>query len=90
MTTIVNPRVVIEVHSESTESYDRGAKFRFYQQVPSVDEYVLVSQNQPLGGDLSAAAGRHVALPVVSRARGDVGTSFIEDQFALGRCLYWR
>jgi Uma2 family endonuclease len=46
-TTVVNPRVVIEVLSESTESYDRGAKFELYRQIPSLDEYVLVSQLQP-------------------------------------------
>jgi Uma2 family endonuclease len=47
-TTIINPRVVIEVLSESTESYDRGAKFTLYQQIPSLSEYVLVSQIHPL------------------------------------------
>ncbi len=46
-TTIVNPRVVIEVMSESTEAYDRGAKFNAYRELPSVVEYVLVSQDRP-------------------------------------------
>ena len=44
--TITNPRVVIEVLSPTTERYDRGAKFRHYQQVPSLVEYVLVSQDE--------------------------------------------
>ncbi len=44
--TITNPRVVVEVLSPSTERYDRGAKFRQYQQLPSVQEYVLVSQDE--------------------------------------------
>jgi Uma2 family endonuclease len=47
-TTILNPRVVIEVLSESTESYDRGVKFELYREVPSLEEYVLVSQREPL------------------------------------------
>jgi Uma2 family endonuclease len=47
-TTIVNPRVVIEVLSDSTESYDRGEKFDLYREVESLQEYVLVSQRQPL------------------------------------------
>jgi Uma2 family endonuclease len=34
--------VVIEVVSESTEAYDRGAKFASYRQLPSLDEYVLI------------------------------------------------
>jgi Uma2 family endonuclease len=46
--TLLNPRVVMEVLSDSTEKYDRGAKFGHYRQLPSVQEYVLVSQDQPL------------------------------------------
>lgn len=46
--TITNPRVVVEVLSPSTERYDRTTKFRHYQQLPSVQEYVLVSQSEPL------------------------------------------
>jgi Uma2 family endonuclease len=45
---LVNPVAIIEVLSPSTENYDRGAKFRQYQQVPSLKEYVLVSQEEPL------------------------------------------
>lgn len=44
--TITNPRVVFEVLSTSTERYDRGAKFRHYQQLPSMQEYILVSQDE--------------------------------------------
>jgi Uma2 family endonuclease len=46
--TLVNPDAVIEVLSPSTENYDRGVKFRQYQQLPSVQEYILVSQTEPL------------------------------------------
>jgi len=46
--TLLNPLVVVEVHSDSTEKYDRGAKFGNYQRIPSLREYVLVSQDQPL------------------------------------------
>lgn len=41
---IVNPRVIFEVLSKSTEGYDRGKKFDFFRQIESLDEYVLVSQ----------------------------------------------
>jgi len=44
--TLLNPQVVIEVLSPSTESYDRGGKFAHYQRLPSVREYVLVSQDR--------------------------------------------
>jgi Uma2 family endonuclease len=42
--TLVNPLVVMEVLSPSTEVYDRGEKFLHYQTIPSPCEYVLVSQ----------------------------------------------
>jgi len=46
--TLLNPKVVLEVLSESTEKYDRTTKFRHYKQLPSVMEYVLVAQDEPL------------------------------------------
>lgn len=45
--TILNPRVIIEVLSESTEAYDRGEKFMRYREIDSLEEYVLVSQHAP-------------------------------------------
>ena len=44
--TLLNPTVVVEVLSPSTERYDRGAKFRNYQQIPTFQEYVLVAQDE--------------------------------------------
>lgn len=46
--TLVNPQVIIEVLSESTEKYDRGAKFGLYRELDSLIEYILVAQDQPL------------------------------------------
>jgi Uma2 family endonuclease len=43
----INPRVIVEVLSPSTEGYDRGAKFAHYQRISSLAEYVLVSQDEP-------------------------------------------
>ena len=45
--TVVNPIVLIEVLSDSTEGYDRGEKFAHYQHLPSLQEYMLVSQHGP-------------------------------------------
>jgi Uma2 family endonuclease len=44
--TLVNPMVIIEVLSESTEKYDRGEKFTGYKTLPSLMEYLLVSQDE--------------------------------------------
>lgn len=43
--TLVNPTLLIEVLSPSTESYDRGKKFQQYRLLPSLKEYLLVSQD---------------------------------------------
>jgi len=43
---LLNPQILIEVLSDSTEKYDRGAKFALYRNIPSVQEYILVSTNE--------------------------------------------
>jgi Uma2 family endonuclease len=45
--TITNPTLLVEVLSPSTEEEDRGNKWRHYQLMPSLQEYVLVSQGPP-------------------------------------------
>ena len=44
--TISSPRLIVEVLSPSTEAYDRGKKFAYYQQLPSLQEYVLVNSQR--------------------------------------------
>lgn len=44
---ILNPLLIVEVLSPSTEGYDRGEKFRKYRSVASFCEYLLVSQTEP-------------------------------------------
>ena len=44
--TLLNPKVLVEVLSDSTERYDRGEKFEHYKKIPSLDEYVLLSQKE--------------------------------------------
>jgi Uma2 family endonuclease len=45
--TLVNPTVLMEVLSPSTERYDRGRKWELYRRIPSLQQYVLVSQDEP-------------------------------------------
>ena len=45
--TLLNPILIVEVLSPSTESYDRGRKFEHYQMLDSLKEYVLVAQDRP-------------------------------------------
>jgi len=44
---LLNPTLVIEVLSPSTELYDRNTKFRRYREIASLQEYILVAQDQP-------------------------------------------
>lgn len=45
--TVVNPTLLIEVLSDSSEAYDRGKKFEHYRQIAALREYVLISQKWP-------------------------------------------
>jgi Uma2 family endonuclease len=45
--TVLNPTLLAEVLSESTEAYDRGKRFDHYRQLDSLKEYLLVSQDAP-------------------------------------------
>jgi Uma2 family endonuclease len=42
--TLLNPTVLFEIASPSTEAYDRGQKFAFYRELESMTDYVVVSQ----------------------------------------------
>ena len=44
--TLLNPIVIVEVLSPSTEAYDRGEKFAYYRQITPLQEYILVSQDR--------------------------------------------
>jgi Uma2 family endonuclease len=43
--TLLNPTILIEVLSSSTEKYDRGTKALYYRSIPSLQEYVLIAQD---------------------------------------------
>jgi Uma2 family endonuclease len=82
---VTNPTLLVEVLSDSTEAYDRGEKFAHYRRLPSLREYVLVSQHTPRievwrkneGGRWELAqeaeAGEHATL-------GSVGCTLAVDE----------
>jgi Uma2 family endonuclease len=45
---LLNPTAIFEVLSESTASYDRGKKFWHYRHIASLQDYVLVAQDEPV------------------------------------------
>ncbi len=56
--TVTNPIVLVEVLSRSTRAYDRGDKFKFYKQIPSLQEYILVDSERAHVEVLSRAGRR--------------------------------
>jgi Uma2 family endonuclease len=44
--TLLNPNLIVEVLSPSTEAYDRGRKFELYQSIPSFTEYLLLASDR--------------------------------------------
>lgn len=69
--TITNPTLLIEVLSPSTEQEDRGNKWQHYQLIPSLQEYVLVSQAEP-------RIERYRRLPSGAWEYSDVTTGSVE------------
>ncbi|MDJ0835361.1 MAG: Uma2 family endonuclease [Acidobacteriota bacterium] len=65
--TLLNPKVIIEVLSPSTEAFDRGKKFESYRTIPSLQEYVLISQEEPK----VECFQRQNAFWVLRESRGD-------------------
>lgn len=61
---MTNPSVIVEVLSDSTESYDRGEKFHHYRRIASLRDYVLVSQHEPRIEVYSRANGGQWLLTV--------------------------
>ena len=73
--TLLNPTLLIEVLSPFTEAFDRGGKFAHYRKIESLQEYLLVAQDQPSierylrQGDvwiLSEAEGLDAVMPLTS------------------------
>jgi Uma2 family endonuclease len=75
--TLLNPILIIEVLSDSIESYDRGLKFERYQTTESLREYLLISSTR-VHADLFSrqADGRWVLTPAGS----------LEDSLVLASC----
>ena len=74
-TNVTNPRVIVEVTSDSTEDYDYGEKLTHYKQIPSLEAIVIVSHREakvdvwsrstesPLWARTNATAGASAVIP---------------------------
>jgi Uma2 family endonuclease len=81
--TLLNPRLIVEVLSPTTEAYDRGKKFEHYRTIDSLAEYVLVAQSEPRVEQFLRQDGHQWLLTATSGLDGAVSLSSIEVELAL-------
>ena len=92
---LVNPIVVVEVLSPSTEAYDRGAKFAHYRTIPSLAHYVLIATDR-MAVDVftrsddgwlltTASAPADIVRLTAARAEFSVGDLYADVQFERAR-----
>lgn len=80
--TLLNPSVIVEVLSPSTESYDRGEKFAHYRRLETLQEYVLVEQVRRRIEHFRRE-GDHWVLTEISDAGGELTLSSLGCTLAL-------
>ena len=87
--TLLNPMLIIEVLSKSTEGYDRGEKFEYYQTIESFSEYVLITQ-EPFRVEQFVRKEQNVWTYFEFRASEDVvKLNFIDCELVL-RDIYYK
>jgi Uma2 family endonuclease len=77
--TVLRPCTIVEVLSDSTEIVDRTEKWSEYQTIPSLEQYILLSQNQAVAESFS----RHGEKWVYERLAGEKMLHFSSLDFAV-------
>jgi Uma2 family endonuclease len=86
--TLLNPSLVVEVLSPSTEDYDRKKKFDHYRRIDSLREYVLVSQDR-VRVERFTRQGRDWLLTIFERRDETLGLASVNAEIPL-RAIYAR
>lgn len=81
--TLLNPTLIVEVLSPSTEAYDRGEKFWHYRQLESLAEYLLVAQDRHRIEHYVRQAGSQWLLSESNSLNGTVDLRSIDCRLAL-------
>jgi Uma2 family endonuclease len=80
---ILNPTLIVEVSSETSAAFDRGKKFLSYQQIGSLEEYLLVSQDETLVEGYARQGNDTWLYTKVTGLEGSLTLSSIECTLAL-------
>ena len=80
--TLLNPTIIIEVLSKTTEDYDRGTKFTLYRSIPSLKHYVLVSSLECLA-EVYTRDGDTWVLTTANKPEDSLYLSAIDYHFKL-------
>lgn len=81
--TLLNPSVIIEVLSETTEAYDRGEKFAHYRRLETLREYVLVAQDK-VRVEHYQREGEQWVLSEISDPRGTLRLAALDSSVDVG------
>jgi Uma2 family endonuclease len=81
--TLLNPNLIVEVLSESSEAYDRGKKFEQYRSLASLTDYLLVAQDKPLVEHFSRQAEGRWLLSAANRLTDSIEIASIGCSLAL-------
>jgi Uma2 family endonuclease len=81
--TLLNPTVLIEVLSASTENYDRGTKFKLYRSIPSLKNYILVSSTEYAAEIFTRKEDNEWILNTTKEKNGHIHISAIDYDLSL-------
>ena len=82
--TLVNPKILIEVLSDTTAAWDLGGKFWHYRQLDSLSEYILISQETWLADQYTRQPNGSWMLKTVEGEDGVLQLTSIKCQLPLG------
>jgi Uma2 family endonuclease len=82
---LMNPTVIVEVLSPSTESYDRVQKFANYQQIATLTDYLLIAQDEPRFEHYSRQSGGGWLLNTIAGPEGRLPLPSIGCELRLSR-----
>jgi Uma2 family endonuclease len=84
--TLLNPKVIVEVLSPSTEAFDRGRKFEHYRQMESLEQYLLLSQESMRAELYSRQPGGQWMLAFATQPDEFVELSSVGCRLSLAEC----